>query len=529
LIFSIGISYLISNSLSKNLKIITTNTAKDLILVNETAVIKSLLEKDYWSIYKILNSINKFEIIDSIGFLDEKNHVIAHTNTSKYKISNEFDLIKFDGIEIPLMSNRYKLGTFVIEINNDSLSPFFKHIKENLIISTILAGILSFLIAYFISERILDRLNILVDNANKIKERKWKDIKPIVSKERDEITLFQHSIEIILNQLNDSIISEQKLKIFYHEILESLNELIIFTDALFNIKYENKHHLSKLLIEDKLFKSNILENISKNILKNSEQFVIDFPLKDGKTIYLHTIIKEVDNGYAFSFSDITILKMLEEKHCFTNSFELMGEISTGVVHEIKNYLQPLKLLVDQEELDSEDKNRIINIISKTDNLVNGFLKTSKPVDKSLSQELNIYSLVEQVLFIFTNKLEQKNIILEKSISNDINIYMVYSDFELIIVNLLQNAIEESPINGVIKIEVNRNETHIFIKISDNGKGINKEEIKNISKPFFTTKEHGSGIGLYTTYKTVYLYDGYINVQSIPGNTSFTINLPHKGK
>jgi signal transduction histidine kinase len=107
--------------------------------------------------------------------------------------------------------------------------------------------------------------------------------------------------------------------------------------------------------------------------------------------------------------------------------------------------------------------------------------------------------------------------------------MVYSDFELIIVNLLQNAIEESPINGVIKIEVNRNKTHIFIKISDNGKGINKEEIKNISKPFFTTKEHGSGIGLYTTYKTVYLYDGYINVQSIPGNTSFTINLPHKGK
>ena len=96
------------------------------------------------------------------------------------------------------------------------------------------------------------------------------------------------------------------------------------------------------------------------------------------------------------------------------------------------------------------------------------------------------------------------------------------------INLIENAIDESSINGLIYINSYIKNRHTVIEVIDFGKGINKNILKDIYKPFFTTKgEKGSGIGLYTTYKIVYMYNGFIEVESKLGKTTFSINIPIK--
>lgn len=529
LFFSLGVIFVIKNSLSLKVNSLAVNTTKDIVSINEALIIKSLLEDDIWSIYKFLNSLTKINLIKSAGFVDNTNTIIAHTNTDKYPINKEIKKIeKKDLIYLPLISNDINLGYFIIKIDKISMSMIFDDFKSHLLIFIIFATFFSFLIAYIISTRILNRLNILSYNAKMIQNKNYEKVKSIDSKEQDEITLFQNSMELILNQLNNSIDNEKSLRKFYHNILESLDELIILYDKNLNIMYDNSHELNKLLIKNEEIKKKTLKLIKQNINQNSNNFVFDIENSEGKTIYLFVLIKEFKDSYAISFSDITILKFLQEKQCLTSSFEVVGEISSSVVHEIKNYLQPAKLLMEQDEIDYEDKKRVQNIISKIDYLVNDFLKTGRPIDKLLSEKINTYDRINHILFILKSQIETKNLKVKKSINKNIVLFMASNDLDTIIINLIENAIDESKNNSEIHINSYLEKNYVTIEVTDFGKGINKDTLKNIYKPFFTTKgENGTGIGLYTTYKIVYMYGGYIDVKSKVGKTTFSINIPIK--
>lgn len=528
-LFSIGILLIIKNSLSNNINTLASNTAKDLIKVNEAFFIKSLIEDDVWSIYKFLDSLTKINLITSAGFIDNSNKIIAHTNTNLYPINKIINVEKKDNLLlIPLINGHIKLGIFIIELDKKSLSLFFSDLKMHLILSVIFTTILSFIFAFFISNRILNRLKILSHNAIMIQNKEYEKIKSINSKEKDEITLFQNSIELILKKLNESIENEKSLREFYHDILESIDGLIILCDYDFKIVYENSHNLKKIVLKDNSINKRILNNIERNISKNISNFIIDIDNNDGKTIYLFVIIKSLKDSLAISFSDITLLKLLQEKQCFTNSFEIVGEISSSVVHEIKNYLLPAKLLIEQDEIDNEDKQRVINIISKIDFLVNEFLKTGRPIDKLLAVDLDVEKEINHILDLVQTQLISKNIIIKKDIKKDIKIFIAIQDLQIIVLNLLENAIDESNNNDEILINSFIKNNHIVIEITDFGKGIDKNILKDIYKPFFTTKgEKGNGIGLYTTYKIVYMYSGFIDVESRIGKTTFSINIPLK--
>ena len=529
LLFSSGVLLIIKNSLSNNINTLASNTAKDIITVNEAFFIKSLLEDDIWSIYKFLHSLTKINLIESAGFVDVSNKIIAHSNTLKYPLDMKIDIQRTqDFVLIPLVSNNLKLGVFIIELDKHSFLQLFEELKSHLIFSILFATVLSFYIAYFISNRILHRLEILTHNATKIQEKKWDEIKPIDSKEQDEITLFQNSMELILTNLRQAIENEHSLRHFYHDILESLDELIVLCDEHYLLLYENHHKLNGLIIHDQTLNNKILDNIQLALQNNRNSFMVDIENTQGKTIYLFVLLKKVNHLLAISISDITLLKQLQEQQCFTNSFEIVGEISSAVVHEIKNYLQPAKLLIDQEEIDNEDKKRMGNIIAKIDFLVNEFLKTGKPIDKLLAIDMDISTQLEPIVHLLQSQISHKEITLVQNVPQNSKIHIAKQDFDTIMMNLLKNAIDESFEKSSVHIDSYVKNNYTVIAVTDYGKGIDKAILKDIYKPFFTTKgEKGSGIGLYTTYKIVYMYHGYIDVQSKEGQTTFSIHIPKK--
>ena len=80
--------------------------------------------------------------------------------------------------------------------------------------------------------------------------------------------------------------------------------------------------------------------------------------------------------------------------------------------------------------------------------------------------------------------------------------------------------------GVIRVSVLRDDDAVLMIVADEGKGIAPENLANIFRPFFTTKGHGTGLGLSLARRIVESHSGTIEVRSEVGKgTQFTISLP----
>ncbi|NEO89658.1 MAG: GHKL domain-containing protein, partial [Moorea sp. SIO3G5] len=94
-------------------------------------------------------------------------------------------------------------------------------------------------------------------------------------------------------------------------------------------------------------------------------------------------------------------------------------------------------------------------------------------------------------------------------------------------NLIHNALQAMENKGNLIINVRQEDDQIKVSITDTGKGIPPEIQPKIFQPFFTTKPagEGSGLGLDIVRKIVEKHHGHMEVESVPGETTFTVSLP----
>jgi signal transduction histidine kinase len=97
----------------------------------------------------------------------------------------------------------------------------------------------------------------------------------------------------------------------------------------------------------------------------------------------------------------------------------------------------------------------------------------------------------------------------------------------VLLNLLLNAIQSMDKPGTIRVTLEKLDNDmVLIGVRDEGKGIAPEHLPNIFRPFFTTKGHGTGLGLSLARRMVESHGGTIDVKSAPGKgTEFDIELP----
>jgi signal transduction histidine kinase len=144
---------------------------------------------------------------------------------------------------------------------------------------------------------------------------------------------------------------------------------------------------------------------------------------------------------------------------------------------------------------------------------------------------NVNDIIRESLVVFDGDIKEKAIDIKMELL-DTPPPMISTDRKLLkraLCSIIKNALEAMTGSiKVLKITSRITEDHVVLEMSDTGKGISKDKLKNIFDPFVTSKVYGPGLGLTFANKIIQDHGGNIDVESEPDKgTTFTITLPLK--
>lgn len=347
-----------------------------------------------------------------------------------------------------------------------------------------------------------------------------------------------YSQNTIIENLEEGIIS-----IDINGIIQGINKKACF---LFSIPRNCENEpLSKYLSDSETGKI-ILELIKENdsdtkLLKDDDNKRIlqinIFPLGENGRI-IGTLIKAFDITQTYENSQK--LKRAEQLASLTT-------LAAGVAHEIKNplgsisiYIQLIEKIIkknidNSSQCFSELKDYCAIIkeeIGRLEDTINSFLFSVRKLELNL-EEININSLILSTIDFLKYEIENNNINMEIKFDRD-NLIMRIDEryIKQSLINIIQNAIDsileksEKKYKKEIQIKLKTVDNFALIIIKDNGIGIKEELLPKIFEPYFTTKRHGTGLGLTNVARIIEAHNGNINIESEYGKgTKVIIKLP----
>ncbi len=365
------------------------------------------------------------------------------------------------------------------------------------------------------------------------------------------------AMELEIQRLNEEV---QRLKAFTESLIQSIGSGLILVDMQERITHFNR-------AAEKILGFSRNEVIGKSFailsLREKEQ-IMPTPFRDhdemdsrreglilrkdkikipvGFNITDHLDSHGGKIGRIISFRDMTNVLKLQEEILRMDRLVSVGELSSGIAHEIRNPLAGIKTTAQAlgEEMPQDDpKREYLNRITKEIDRLNDLLKTFFSFAKP--QKLNpvlwsIKDIVNEIIPLLIKDIANRGINFTEEYAPDLpRVKVDFNQMHQVFLNLFLNAIQAMPRGGELKIQaeaiasaplVNPGKDYVRISISDTGRGIPANDLKKIFDPFFTTRPKGIGLGLSITYQIIKNHGGSIKAESkVDRGTAFTITLP----
>lgn len=250
-------------------------------------------------------------------------------------------------------------------------------------------------------------------------------------------------------------------------------------------------------------------------------------------------------GAIIILHDLTQVRSLESAARHADHLSMVGNLASGLAHEIKNPLGGIRGAAQLLQMELEERcdlreytELIIRESERVNRIIEELLDLSRPRPSCL-QPVNLNQLLDEVVQL------QKNTVIERGITFrrrlDPSIPEIPGDADLLtrlFLNLVKNACEASPDDSEILLETridseyhlslpgSRPTTMVQIRISDQGPGIPRDKLEQLFTPFYTTKSGGSGLGLPICQKIVSNHGGLLHFHDRSGGgTRVQISLP----
>jgi two-component system sporulation sensor kinase C len=223
-----------------------------------------------------------------------------------------------------------------------------------------------------------------------------------------------------------------------------------------------------------------------------------------------------------------------ESHRDENSIsQQFEEIIAVILHEVRNPLQTAKTFIQAMEKISPQNEEIaayypavLEELDRADILLGTFLNFSRKTVNEFTRA-DLSPLCQETVSLLKSRAILKNIVIEEIYpEEEIPILADAGRIRQIILNLLLNAFDACSEGGRIVVDVGSAKNKGIIQIKDDGCGMSRENLNNIFKLFYTTKTHGTGIGLPLVLKLLASHQGFLEVRSKKGRGSvFSVILP----
>jgi signal transduction histidine kinase len=265
--------------------------------------------------------------------------------------------------------------------------------------------------------------------------------------------------------------------------------------------------------------------------------------------------------------DLAYLSRVQSTLAYSRKLVALGRLTAGIAHEVKNPLNAM--MIHLELLRTKIRKGIVatpmpvpvaasgggplglaeasrsaaetgavqstlqhvevieSEIRRLDEVVQGFLKFTRPEDLRL-QPVSVPSLFDEILPVIQPEAKKNNVRIV--VDAPVMLPNVNGDAAMLrqaFLNLAINGCQAMPTGGTLRLVCSPAPRDMLeIRVEDSGVGIPAEHLGKIFDLYFTTKDHGTGIGLSMVYRIIQMHDGEVEVQSTPGRgTTFRILLP----
>jgi PAS domain S-box-containing protein len=467
-------------------------------VADENAQIRYIAFQDMEGILAATGNVTYLEAIEASAFLSES------LNDSLYRSRiTAFDEERIFEVTHPFTYQGETIGLIRMGLSTGSLQEINRRIFRRMIISTVVLVFVGFLVITFLFIR-------------------------------QRLAIVQKRYEVV--------------ETYSGNIIEHVSDAIIVFDSgglvrIYNSAAETLFELGK----EEAFARPVAELFSSvgcEELLASEQAVKQVGCKiEGRTKYLLVSRNSFFDSDGLEYvilvaRDLTEQKQLEEQVQRKQRLSAMGELASGVAHEIRNPLNAIGTIIQQLRKDFKpETNRdeyeelsglVYKEVQRIDRTIREFLRFSRP-EPILPGRFDPAALIHEIKLQYQPVLDEKQIGLETRIEWSGEVQWDRNQIKQVLINLMQNAIEAIGNDGHIEIGLMTGGNKMLIlTLSDDGPGMDQKTRDNLFNLYFTTKASGSGIGLSLVQRIIYEHGGVISFESEEGKgTSFAIRLPEK--
>lgn len=240
-------------------------------------------------------------------------------------------------------------------------------------------------------------------------------------------------------------------------------------------------------------------------------------------------------GLLLVFQDLTEIKNLKDQAERAQRLAVLGQLATGLAHEIRNPLSSIsgsvEIVREGNALGPEDRRLLGIVISEVDRLdalVTTMLQVGRP-SQIHTEPQDLRALVSDVVAVARGEATQSNgLSIEEQTPDEPVIATVDPDrLRQMVWNLVKNAVQASPRRGTVEVRTGRDDSgRAFLEVADQGRGIDNAQRGRLFDMFYSGRTHGVGLGLALVKQIVDQHQARIEILDRSGaGTCFRVTLP----
>lgn len=505
-----------------------------------------------------LNSLEHFENlqVDVNGRRSELKSLIDAGETVSYSFEREG--ARYYGSIAFVASTGW---TVIVEQDEATFFEDLKNFNHKLTVVVALVILISLIIGWIMANRITAPVSGLVDQVRRMTKKVDAELAaPLPLQTYDEIgelsaafTEMKTQLSYHIDQLESAYQKENRLQEYLNNILYSVYNGILVADQNREITLFNRaaEEMTQFAAAERIGTSIevFLNDLGLNLKDEVDQVLgrgvtckeieASIHRAEGETRFLRISVSPVMEvngvtiGAVFLFRDVTQQVLMEEELRREDRIRAFGELSASIIHDIGNPLagiQNLIELVRSESCPETMRDEVLNLVESEvaglNSMVINFLEFTRSSGKARAKE-SVGAMLENTLRLMHAEIAEKQVVVTvKPLSDLPEVLVDKRAIKQVFFNLIRNAVQAVKFGGHIDIAATSESGRLRITFKDDGVGMDEKQLGKLFQPFNTTREEGTGLGLFIAYNIIREHGGKIFASSEPGKgTEFVVVLP----